>query len=101
MRASFGLRGLFVAGLVVFGVCEESRAQDAFKIEIGKVSCRDMLLMNDDQEFTLVFLHGFMSGKKNETVYDDKNLTEATDKIVEYCVDNPNDALLGVFEKFR
>lgn len=92
---------LIATGIMLSAFSGPTFAQDPTTVEIEKVTCRDLLLMYDDQEATLVFFHGFMSGKKGEMLYKDQELTEATDKILEYCVDNPAVSVLSVFEKFR
>jgi hypothetical protein len=76
-------------------------AQEPAEVEIEKVTCRDLMLMFDDQESTLVYYHGFISGKKGEMLYKEKELIDATSKIIEYCVDNPTSTVLSAFEKFR
>ena len=92
---------LIATGIMLSAFSGPSFAQDPTTVEIEKVTCRDLLLMYDDQEATLVFFHGFMSGKKGEMLYKDQELTEATDKILEHCVDNPAVSVLSVFEQFR
>lgn len=75
---------------------------DGVKINIDEVSCREMLKMaSDERDFTMIFLHGFMSGKKGEIVFDGPTLTEATDKVLDTCIGRPDDSLLSVFEKVR
>ena len=70
--------------------------------KIDEMTCREMLKMGGDaRDFTLIFMHGFMSGKKSELLFDPVPLTEATDKVIDGCIDNPNHKLLQVFEKAR
>lgn len=78
-------------------------AQDAtLKLMIDKVTCREVLKMGgDERDFTLVFLHGFMSGKQNMLEFDGPALTEATDKVLDACIASPDDTVLSVFEKVR
>jgi len=72
------------------------------KYKIDEMTCREMLKMSGDaRDFTMIFMHGFMSGKKSELLFDPVPLTEATDKVIDSCIDNPNDKLLSVFEKAR
>jgi hypothetical protein len=56
---------------------------------------------NDEREFTLVFLHGFISGKNTEMVFDGSALADATDVVLDSCIDSPDESLLAVFEKAR
>ena len=63
--------------------------------------CRDvMILSGEDREIAIAFAHGYMLGKKNTTRYVPEELGEATDKFMDYCLDNPKDNALAAFEKF-
>ena len=63
--------------------------------------CRDvMILSGEDREIAIAFVHGYMLGKKNTTRYVPEKLGEATDKFMDYCLDNPKDNALAAFEKF-
>jgi hypothetical protein len=55
----------------------------------------------DDQDSTILFFHGLMTAKNNESVILVDKLGEATDNVVNYCIDNPNDTLLNTFIKYR
>ncbi|HAC65101.1 MAG TPA: hypothetical protein DCF68_16620 [Cyanothece sp. UBA12306] len=71
-------------------------------VNLTKVSCRELLKMSGDERgLTLVFFHGLISAKKNQMVVDRIKLREATDKITDYCIDNPNAILMAAFEKYR
>jgi hypothetical protein len=58
---------------------------------MGRVESRD----------TVLFFHGFMSGRKNEMVFKPDVLAEATDRIIDDCIDNPDASVLEMFEKHR
>jgi hypothetical protein len=71
-------------------------------VDIGTVDCRRLLKMSgDERDFTLTFYHGFMSGMKQEMVFDAPALSRATDQVIDHCIDNPNDTLLEVFKAKR
>jgi hypothetical protein len=71
-------------------------------IEMSTVDCRTMLKMDaDEQDFTLIYFHGYISGTKGETLFDGPVLREATNKIMDYCIDNPSATLMEAFEKNR
>jgi len=71
-------------------------------IEMSKVDCRTMLKMDaDEQDFTLIYFHGYISGTKGETLFDGPVLREATNKIMDYCIENPSATLMEAFEKNR
>ena len=63
--------------------------------------CKDvMILSGEDREIAIAFAHGYMLGKRNTTRYVPEELGEATDKFMDYCLDNPKDNALAAFEKF-
>ena len=75
---------------------------DDTKVELNKISCREMLKMpGKDKELTLVFFHGLMTAKNDEMVIDRVVLREATNKITDDCIDNPDLMLMTVFDKYR
>jgi hypothetical protein len=77
-------------------------AQDTPVLDVGTVDCRTLLKMDEsEKDFTLVFLHGFMSGKAGNTIFEGPAFGAATDAIVEECIDNPSAKLLDVFGKYR
>lgn len=81
-----------------------SFAQDTSKdtkVELNKISCRELLKMpGKDKELTLVFFHGVMTARNNQMVIDRVVLREATDKITDYCIDNPNSMLMTAFDEY-
>ena len=71
-------------------------------VDLKTQDCRTLLRMSGtERDFTLVFYHGFMSGMKNNTTFNGPELSEVTDQIIDHCIDNPNDALLKVFQAKR
>lgn len=76
--------------------------RESLTFELTDIDCRSLLQMEgDEREFTLIFFHGVMTGKNGEMTFDEPVLAEATDNIVDYCIDHPEDALITVFEKYR
>lgn len=69
---------------------------------IDQLECRTLLrLGGDERAYTLLYYHGFVSGRMNQTSLDPQVMAEATDRIVDHCIDHPGDKLLPVFEKQR
>ena len=54
----------------------------------------------DDRDAAISFLHGYFLGKKGETDLDTEKLAEATDKFIEYCLDNPSKGALAAMGGF-
>jgi hypothetical protein len=81
---------------------QDANQGEADNIQIDNLTCREMLKMDgDERKFTLIFLHGFVSGKKSDLLFDGSALADATDVILDNCIDSPDDSLLAVFEKAR
>ncbi|MXN66930.1 hypothetical protein GR183_18610 [Stappia sp. GBMRC 2046] len=88
--------------LLLLGGAAAYAQDEAIKVEVDKITCREMLKMaSDEREFTLIFMHGFISGKKGELLFDGPALTEDTDQILDACIGGPDETLLAVFEKVR
>ena len=69
---------------------------------LDELDCRTLLrLAGEERGYTLLYMHGFVSGKRGQTMLPTQELAEATDRIVDHCIDRPGDKLLPVFEKLR
>jgi hypothetical protein len=69
---------------------------------LDQLDCRTLLrISGDDRSYTLLYLHGFVSGKTGLLRLDVQTMSEVTDRVIDHCIDNPSDKLLPVFEKFR
>jgi len=79
----------------------QEEVEEADQVDITTMDCRTVLKMDDnEQEYTMVFYHGYVTGKNDEKVIA-RNLAEITDKVIEYCIDNPESTMLSAFEKHR
>jgi hypothetical protein len=71
-------------------------------VELKDFPCRRLLKLNDsDKEAAIMFFHGYFSGKNNELTVDVPALSEVSDRVIDHCIDNPNDQLLSTFEQYR
>ena len=71
-------------------------------LDIQTIDCRTMLKMdNEEQEFTLIYFHGFKSGKDGEMVFNGPKFRAATNEIMDYCIDNPAESLIKAFQEKR
>jgi hypothetical protein len=62
--------------------------------------CKDLMrYAGEDRVIALAMAHGYRLGKKNTTKYDPEELGQISDKVIEYCLDNPNEKALAAFEK--
>ncbi len=95
-----------VLGVMAIGVSSPALAQEKSAIQttvdMNTVDCRTLLKMSgEDRKNTIVFFHGVVTGMKKEVKVDVPLLSEITDKIVDQCIDKPNEVLLKVFQDNR
>ncbi len=76
-------------------------AQNSSTVDLRQINCRELFRMTgQDREDTLTFFHGVVNGKNDQMIIDVEILSEVTDKVIDHCIDNPNDSLLSVFEQY-
>ncbi len=69
---------------------------------IDALDCRTLLrLGGEERAYTLLYYHGFVSGRLNQLDLPTDVMAAATDKIIEQCIDKPGDKVLAVFEQVR
>jgi hypothetical protein len=69
---------------------------------IQDLDCRTLLRLDGrEREFTLLYYHGFVSGRLNEARLDAQVMSAATDQVIDHCIDRPGDKVLDVFERYR
>jgi hypothetical protein len=70
------------------------------KKDLSEFLCKDVMrLSGSERENALALVHGYRLGKMNTTQYEIENLSDLTDRFIDYCLDNPNDKALASFEK--
>jgi hypothetical protein len=68
--------------------------------DLEEVACKDVMrLSGNEREYALAFVHGYRLGKMNTTQYEIEVLAAMTDQFIDYCLDNPKDNALAMFEK--
>ena len=101
-------RNLFILGVlavvaVVYSASSFSEEKaKGMVVDLKTQTCRDLLKMpGDERDFTLIYYHGLISGMKQELIFNGPVLSEATDKVINQCIDHPDDKLLKVFKEAR
>jgi len=68
---------------------------------VAELECKAVMRLGDeDRTATIAFLQGYVAGKKSQTVIDISKLSEATDKLIDDCLDHPKDKALDVLMKY-
>lgn len=71
-------------------------------IDLQTMTCREVLKSDgEDRANTLIFMHGYMSGKQEATTINPPMLADVTTQILDTCINNPEQTLLSVFEASR
>ncbi|MGB5631681.1 MAG: HdeA/HdeB family chaperone [Waterburya sp.] len=71
-------------------------------IELQTMTCREVLKSDgEDRANTLIFMHGYISGKQGDATINPPMLADVTDQILDTCINNPEQTLLSVFEASR
>ena len=69
---------------------------------IDEIDCRTLLrLSGEERSFTILYLHGYISGKRGQTLLPAQQLAQETDKVIDQCIDRPGDKILPLFDKVR
>lgn len=69
---------------------------------IGELECRTLLrLSGEERDFTILYFHGFVSGRLDQQLLPVKDLAEDTDRLIDRCIDKPSDKVLAVLEQLR
>lgn len=99
----FAMFGILLLPVVM--ICAGVHAQDQEEgstVDLESITCRTLFKLDSQEKDNLViFMHGFLSGKLDETLLDVPELTEVTDQIIDHCIDNPDETLLSAYERFR
>ncbi|MEL6493255.1 MAG: HdeA/HdeB family chaperone [Cyanobacteria bacterium J06621_3] len=82
------------------GMPAVTEAADA--VDLATLTCREFLKTpGDEQANLMIFMHGYMSGVAGSTTIDGPALANASDSIVDGCIDDPEGTLFSQFEANR
>jgi hypothetical protein len=91
---------LFLVFSLSVGSVGIAMGQDETIQDLNDYTCKDVMRMSGgDRDMAIVGFHAFVLGKKSTTKFNVTKLGEATDRFVEYCLDNPKEKALSVMEK--
>jgi hypothetical protein len=96
------LKNGLALGAAIFATGALAQDADNIVLQMEEFTCRDILVRSGfERDFTIAYMHGFMSGKLNETTFDANKLTLATDAVLDFCISNPDASIMAAFEKAR
>lgn len=105
---SSSMRAAALAGVLAFGAIgagAQTKAPPASSTKgppLDQLECRTLLRLDgDERAYTLLYYHGFISGRQNLLLLPAEQLAEATDRIIDRCIDKPSEKVLTVFEQVR
>lgn len=71
-------------------------------VDLKTVTCRDLLKTDGaDRTNTFVFMYGYLNGVKGDLTINGPELADASEKILDACIDSPDSTILSVFEANR
>jgi hypothetical protein len=99
------LLGRLATSIAASIICTPAVAQEAAKpttVDLAKFDCRTLVSMNGEyRDNAVLFLHGYVSGQKKQTVIELAPIAASTDKIIDYCISNPGANALAAFTANR
>lgn len=106
MMKKFGpilaLAMLFAESAVLRIYGQDNTTPNSYSVDFSKIDCSTLLKMDgDERDYTVIFFQGFMSGRNNNMIVDESVFAKATDNVIDYCVNHPEDTVISVFEKYR
>ena len=100
MSNKYTLQSLILASVLLVTVNVTHADKHDKSGDLNNFLCKDLMRMDGaDRDISMGVYHGYMLGIKGTTKYDDKKLADITDKIIEYCLDNPSVKTLDAFSK--
>jgi hypothetical protein len=90
----------FAASIASAMTCTSALAQSTRQatVDLSTFDCRSLLTMNGEyRDNAVLFLHGYVSGQKKQTVIELGPIASTTDKIIDYCISNPDANALAAF----
>lgn len=101
--SSLLLFSTIAVGIIALPVRSQSEAANSEDIpSLTAMTCRQLLKSSGEERTnSLIFMHGYISGKKGETQIDAPALTNVTEQAIDTCIDNPERSAFEVLEEVR
>ncbi|NJK62872.1 MAG: hypothetical protein HC921_09495 [Synechococcaceae cyanobacterium SM2_3_1] len=77
-------------------------AENNDQINLDELNCRTLLKADgDERSNVIIFMHGYMSGQNEEKIINAPELAGITEKVIDACINNPDQLVLATFEEYR
>jgi len=94
------IKGIVFAVVLCVAASGVSIAGDNAEKNLNDFTCKDIMRFSGDhRDIALAFIHGYRLGKKGTSVYSSEKLGDASDRFVEYCLDNSTAKALTAMDK--
>jgi len=81
---------LAAAGFML-ALCSTPAAQAQVTLDVSKITCDQFLLFKvADPQHIAIWIHGYYSGKRDNTIVDVQKLKDNADKLRDWCRSNIN-----------
>ena len=89
----------FVSAGLMLAVIAAPAAQAQVTIDVAKITCEQFILYKVSSPQNLaIWLSGYYSGKRGNTLVDTQDLKEKSDKVTDYCRANLSTPLMQAVE---
>ena len=96
---SFAVAGKGLAFALALSLPFGATASAQVTIDVGKITCNQFALYKvSDPDTIAVWLHGYYSGKRGNTVVEVEKLKANAKNLRDYCLENPDANLLDAVE---
>jgi hypothetical protein len=94
------MRSKWVAGLLAAAVVLPLNAARAEIVDMGAITCGDLLKMKSDDVGTIMlWMHGYFGGMNDDTKFDQAAFQDVAKTIGAYCAVNQKVTLLSAFKE--
>lgn len=100
MKKKAAVLVVLTVSLFAFQAWGEESKLTGLKYDLTKMTCKELMSGNDmDRAIGLGVFHGFLMGRKNNTVADVPAMAVVSDEVTDFCLSNPNSTVMDAFTR--
>ncbi len=89
-----------VAGFVLLVAAYSVPAQAQVMLDVSKLTCQQFATYKvADPKLIAIWINGFQHGKRGDTLVDTQKLDTDTDKVLAFCLENPDASVMEAVDK--